>query len=257
MAMKYGGLKRYSLKWWLALPFSYRDIKKRLSPRDSMVHAQSYWFYGDLPRLHPQEVFPKAAHADYSVLNSGRRDPTTSTTLYELNCILMGLSHIGARKIVEVGTFDGNTTLNMAANVGEGGEVVTLDLPLEDQEPDLELKIDASLRNVTNRQIVGEQYLERPEKERITQVFGDSGKLDWSTLGGPFDMAFIDGCHAYEYVKSDTENALSVLRPGGLVMWHDYAEMEDVSRAVDEFRNRFDNICALQGTRLAIGFVKS
>lgn len=257
MGIKYGGLKRYSRKWWLALPFSLGDIWMRFSPKDPMVHAQSYWWFGALPRLHPQDVFPKAAAADYQILNSGRRDPTTSTTIYELNCILMGLSHVGAKKIVEVGTFDGNTTLNMAANVGEEGQVVTLDLPLEDQEPNLELKIDSALRNVTDRQIVGEQFLERPEKSRIKQVFGDSGKLNWSELGGPFDMAFIDGCHAYEYVKSDTENALSVVKPGGLIMWHDYAEMEDVSRAVDEFKGRFDHLCALQGTRIAIGFVKS
>ncbi len=257
MPMKYGGLRRFSLKWWLALPFSIGDIFKRLMPKDPMVHTQCCWWYGELPRLHPQEVFPEAAGADYRILNSGRRDPATSTTIYELNCILMGMSHIGAKRVVEVGTFDGNTTLNMAANVGDGGKVTTLDLPLEEAEPELELAIDPGLRNVTKRQVVGEQFLNRREKERIEQIFEDSGKVDWGTLGGPFDMAFIDGCHAYEYVKNDTENALSVVRPGGIVMWHDYAEMEDVSRAVDEFRGRFEQICALQGTRLAIGFVKS
>lgn len=257
MGIKYGGLRRYSLKWWMALPFSLGDIRRRCAPKDPMVHAQSYWWFGDLPRRHPQEVFPEAAKADYLILNSGRRDPTTSTTLFELNCILMGMIQIGAKRVVEVGTFDGNTTLNMAANVGDDGQIVTLDLPLDEEEPDLQFEIDSALRNVTDRQIVGEQFLERAEKSRIKQVFGDSGKLDWSTLGGPFDMAFIDGCHAYEYVKSDTKNALSVVRPGGLIMWHDYAEMEDVSRAVDEFAGHFEQLCSLQGTRIAIGFIKS
>ena len=256
MPIKYGGLKRFSLKWWLALPLSLGDISRRVLPKDPMVHGQCYWWFGDLPRCHPQEVFPGAREGEYRVLNAGYRDPTTSTTLFELNCILMAMAHMKAERIVEVGTFDGNTTLNMAANLGDGGRIVTLDLPLEDQEPDLELDIDESLRNVTDRRRVGEQFLERPEKERITQVFGDSGKLDWTELDGPFDIAFIDGCHAYEYVRSDTENALKVVRPGGLIMWHDYAEMEDVSRAVDEFRGRLDNMCALQGTRIALGFVK-
>jgi predicted O-methyltransferase YrrM len=256
MPKKYGGLRRFSLKWWLALPFSLGDIFLRFTPKDPMVHAQCYWWYGDLPRKHPQEVFPDAAFADIRMLNVGRRDPTTSTTLYELGCLLMGRAQADAEKIVEVGTFDGNTTLNLAANVGEEGLVVTLDLPLEEQEPELGLEIDSALRNVTDRQVVGEQFQNRPEKERIRQVFGDSARLDWKELPGPFDMAFIDGCHAYEYVKSDTANALKVLRPGGLVIWHDYAEMEDVSRAVDEFQDRFDDMCALQGTRLAVGWKK-
>ena len=73
---------------WLALPFSLGDIRRRFSPKDPMVHAQCYWWYGDLERRHPQEVFPESAAADYVVLNAGRRDPTTSTTIYEMNCIL-------------------------------------------------------------------------------------------------------------------------------------------------------------------------
>ncbi|MCA9321410.1 MAG: class I SAM-dependent methyltransferase [Planctomycetes bacterium] len=254
--MKYGGLKRFSCKWWLALPFSIGDIWKRLTPRDGMVHGMSYWWYGDLERRNVLEVFPGAAAKELDIKNPGRRDPTTSTTLFELSCILMGLHHAGAKRIVEVGTFDGNTTLNLAANAGEDGRVVTLDLPLEDQNPELALAVEGVERNVTDRRIVGEQFQGRPEATRITQVFGDSAKLDWSKLDGPFDMAFIDGCHAYEYVKKDTENALSVLKPGALVMWHDYAEMESVSRAVDEFRDRVDGICALQGTRIAMGYKK-
>jgi len=39
---------------------------------------------------------------------------------------------------------------------------------------------------------------------------------------GPFDLIFIDGSHYYEYVKSDTQNALGCLTAGGLVVWHDY-----------------------------------
>ena len=40
-------------------------------------------------------------------------------------------------------------------------------------------------------------------------------------------------------------------------MWHDYAEMESVSLAVDEFRGVFEDLVAIQGTRLATGRVKA
>ena len=34
---------------------------------------------------------------------------------------------------------------------------------------------------------------------------------------------FVDGAHAYSYVKSDTEKALRMIRPGGVIVWHDFS----------------------------------
>lgn len=247
---------RFSPKWWLTLPFTAQDIYQRLSPPDSAVADMSYWWYGTLERRAAEDLFPAAKHAELKIRNPGFRDPSTSITLHELNAILMGLLQTDARRVLEIGTFDGNTTLNMAANLPEDGQVVTIDLPVEgDTDYALELK-DSGLRNVTDRQRVGEQFLEDPLKARIQQVYGDSAKVDFDALGGPFDFAFIDGCHDYEYVKSDTENVLGVMRKGGIVMWHDYAFMESVSEAVDEFRWRVDELCAIQGSRLAMGVVR-
>jgi hypothetical protein len=65
-------------------------------------------------------------------------------------------------------------------------------------------------------------------------------------------MIFIDGNHYYDYVKSDSENALGCLRAGGLIVWHDYGMIEDVSRAVDELAGRV-GVLAIRGTSLAVG----
>lgn len=254
--MKYGGLRRFSLKWWLALPFSIGDIWKRMSPKDALAQGMCYWWFGELPRRHFQEIFKRSSEAAYSIVNSGRRDPTTSTTLFELNCILMAQAEVKAKRVLEIGTFNGNTTVNIAVNLPDDGQVVTCDLPVEGPA-DLAIAVAAGEKNVTDRRTVGQQYLEHPARSRVKQVFGDTAKLDFSTLGGPFDLAFIDGCHAYDYVKSDTEKVLKVMRQGGLVLWHDYAEMDSVSRAVDEFRSRFDDLVAIAGTRIAVGRVKS
>ena len=67
-------------------------------------------------------------------------------------------------------------------------------------------------------------------------------------------MAFIDGCHAYEYVRKDTENALRAVRKGGVVMWHDYGMIKEVSRAVDEFARQLD-VKVIRGTRIALAVV--
>jgi predicted O-methyltransferase YrrM len=161
--------------------------------------------------------------------------------------------------VLEIGTFDGNTSLNIALNLPEDGRVVTIDLPVSDEgEYAIDIE-DFSMRNVTDRSIVGHQFRNHPLEGKIIQIFGDSGVLDFGSLGGPFDVAFIDGCHAYEYVISDTRKVLEVMAPGGVVLWHDYAMFESVSRAVDEIKGTgvFEEIFAIQGTRLAVGTVKS
>ena len=254
--MKFRDTPRFTPKWFLTLPFTAQDIYKRLTPRDGAVQEMQYWFFGQLPRRPIESALPKAAEASFSVINAGKRQPGTSTTLFELSCILMGMKEVNAKKVLEIGTFNGNTTLNLANNLADQGQVVTIDLPVEG-DTSYALKIDgADLRNMTDRRVVGEQFKGHPLERNIQQVFGDSAKIDFRKLGGPFDFAFIDGCHDYAYVKSDTDNVLQVMRSGGVIMWHDYAMMEPVSRAVDEYRDRINDLCAIEGTRLAVGWVR-
>jgi predicted O-methyltransferase YrrM len=248
--------KRFTFRWWVGLPWVAGDIYRRLTPPDPAVGTMTYWWHGALPREPVERVFGNASVESLHILNPGRRDQDTSVTLFELSCILMAMRSVDARRVLEIGTFDGNTTLNIAANLPAGGEVTTIDLPIE-APSELALALEKPReRNITDRSILGEQFRGRQCPGRIRQVLGDSAKLDFAALGKGFDLAFIDGCHAYNYVKSDTEKVLSVMRPGGVILWHDYAMMESVSRAVDEFGGRFASLCALEGTRIAVGIVK-
>jgi predicted O-methyltransferase YrrM len=191
------------------------------------------------------------------IQNPTDRLPGTSVTLFEVNCILLALASIPARRALEIGTFDGNTSLNLAVNLPDDGSVITIDLPVS-EVPEYAIGIaEPSLRNVTERSIVGAQFRNHPAGKKIHQIFCDTGTLDFRSLGGSFDLAFIDGCHAYEYVVSDTRKVLEVMAPGGIVIWHDYAMMASVSRAVDEMQDTgvFNDIFAIEGTRLAVGVV--
>lgn len=70
---------------------------------------------------------------------------------------------------------------------------------------------------------VGRLVHERGYGHRLCQIYCDS--RDWDVSNYPkdfFDTVLIDGGHEPEVVASDTRKALSVLRPGGVVMWHDY-----------------------------------
>lgn len=66
-------------------------------------------------------------------------------------------------------------------------------------------------------------------------------------------MVFVDGSHAYDYVLSDTRAAMTIVDPGGLVVWHDYGIWEGVTNALDELeqRERF-GLRNIRGTSLVI-----
>ncbi len=53
----------------------------------------------------------------------------------------------------------------------------------------------------------------------------------------PVDFVWVDGNHAYEYVKSDLELYWPLIRAGGIMCGHDYTNNEtcQVHRAVNEF----------------------
>jgi predicted O-methyltransferase YrrM len=184
------------------------------------------------------------------------RKSGTSITVEEA-CHLGAIAKfIDARKALEIGTFDGNAALLLAANVGPSGSVVTVDLPpnfaLEDQQS---LVFAQGKLNLTPRDELARQIKGHDLALRIRQVYGDSAKLDWTTLGGPFNLIFIDGSHTEAYVRSDSENAVKHLAPGGIILWHDYGMIPAVSHVVDAFAKETSamKVYVLEGTRFAIG----
>jgi predicted O-methyltransferase YrrM len=104
---------------------------------------------------------------------------------------------------LEIGTYDGNTALVLATNVGADGTVVTVDLPPDFgvEKRDSLVYSDVEL-NLTPREQLARQYQGHRLSSRIRQVYGDSAQIDWNALGGPFDLVFIDGCHSEPYVEA-------------------------------------------------------
>jgi predicted O-methyltransferase YrrM len=207
--------------------------------------------FGSAPRVALVDAFPGIASLDVSILRAFDRSLDTSLSPHEA----LALAAIGKftrpRRILEIGTFDGNTTLNLAANSPPDAVITTVDLP-PDWTGTLTYQVPGLLENFTGPASATAQFRNTGYAAKIRQVYGDSAAIDWTILGGPFDLIFIDGSHYYEYVKSDTQNALGCLTPGGLVVWHDYGMIEDVSRAVDEVASAM-RVFAIRGTRLAVG----
>ena len=76
---------------------------------------------------------------------------------------------------------------------------------------------------------IGRYYLERGLGHRVCQIYSDSREWDTSNYPeGFFDTCLIDGGHQEEVVANDTRKALSLVRRGGLIMWHDFCPVPDV-----------------------------
>ncbi len=209
--------------------------------------------FGTAPRVALTDAFPGIHSIDVSILRAFDRPVDISLSPQEIMTLAAIARFTSPRRILEIGTFDGGTTLNLAVNTPPDTLITTVDLP-PDWTGHLAHRVPESLVNFTGDASVGAQFQNTRHAAKITQVYGDSAAIDWSDLGGPFDMIFIDGNHYYDYVKSDTENALGCLKAGGLVVWHDYGMIEDVSRAVDDIASKV-RVLALRGTRLAVGWL--
>lgn len=78
---------------------------------------------------------------------------------------------------------------------------------------------------------IGWMYRRKGLGHRVCQILCDSRNWDISSYPAHFfDSVFIDGGHQTDVVMSDTRKALSVLRPGGMVIWHDFCPVPAVRR---------------------------
>jgi predicted O-methyltransferase YrrM len=231
-----------------------RFFSRMLLPVDPHVLQCHSWIWGRLPRLELSQVMPGIESVSIEILEAYNRALGTTLDIEEVASLLAIVKFSGAKKILEIGTFDGGTALNLAANTSSDAHIVTIDLP-PTWNGDFSLSTPKNYQNVTDRMKVGRRFLNTPHEKKIEQVFGDSATIDWSKLPGPFDVVFIDGCHSYDYVAKDTQNALKYARMGGgLIIWHDYGYFKDVSDVVDEISTKI-KVRAIAGTRLAVGFV--
>jgi predicted O-methyltransferase YrrM len=235
---------------------AFRYFKKNifLFPKDPESLRVGHWNYGKIPVRPVTSIFPGIENMNITILRAFDRITDTSLDILEIFTLCAITKFSCAKNILEIGTYDGNTALNLAANSPDDSLVTTIDLPL-DWNGQFEYKVPTSYLNVTKRDMVGLQFKNTEHVKKIKQVFGDSAKLGWNELPNPFDIIFIDGCHYYEYVKKDTQNAIRYLKSGGLIIWHDYGYLKDVSKVVDETADKI-KVEAIQGTRLAVGFTK-
>jgi predicted O-methyltransferase YrrM len=158
-----------------------------------------------------------------------------------------------ARVMFEFGTCTGKTAYLWARNQPDGGTVTTLTLPpeLADQVRGAAGDDPAALSYARQESRFSRfLYSGTTVEGRIVQLLGDSKEFDEQPFVSQCDVVFVDGSHAYSYVASDSAKALAMVRPGGLVLWHDYSpECPGVFRALNELARRLP-LAHVEGTTL-------
>lgn len=135
------------------------------------------------------------------------------------------LARLAAGKMVlEVGTYKGFGAVLMAQ---AGATVWAVDWHRGDADLGPRDTLCAWWTNVRRHHV----------EDQVVGLVGRSARVMGGLRHDWFDLAFIDGYHAYEAVRDDIESALPLVRAGGVLVFHDYSTTwPGVRRAVDEFR---------------------
>lgn len=162
----------------------------------------------------------------------------------ELETLVHLFRSVGATSAVEFGVNEGRTAKALLEYV-----------------PTLEhyVGIDVIPGYVTSKKVQRNEVPTRPgwQAENMNGfrlIISANGSLDLKAGDLPqCDAAFIDGDHGREAVMHDTALARACVRPGGIIVWHDYHDLGtvDVRECLHELRDAGADIKHVAGTWLA------
>ncbi len=237
-----------------------RSLQLIGSPRLLVDISSTLLFYyktltgrGRLEQENPDRVIGGSSKHEIRMDTDGffwGSDPSYAKDIVTLSYVTRALK---PKRIFEIGTLDGYTALHFAMNSDIETTVYTLDLPKDGSvKPSLKSTLVDVDHQVSHAQKARYRFEGTEFETQIHCLFGDSATFDYSRYYLDIDLFFIDGAHSYEYVKSDTLNALKCVRKGGVIFWHDYGRMgvNGVSKWLHEL-GRSKKVYSVPGSSLA------
>lgn len=197
---------------------------------------------GGPPKRNVEEVITGLNNRHCKLLHL--RPSVYSLSWEELCTVSQLVATLAPARIFEFGTFDGRTTIHLALNAPEHALVYSIDT----QSGEFDFATDS---NFHSRCRVGHFTLGTDAGKKVRMLTGDSKEYDFACFMNTMDFVFIDADHSYEGVISDSRVAFDLVRPGGMIVWHDYLVIDDVSKAIIEI-NTTKSLVNLRGTSLVI-----
>jgi hypothetical protein len=199
-----------------------------------------------VPRAEVGEIAP--GPTDVSLIDL--EQVNGNTTLLEQLLVLSIAKRRQCKRIFEFGTFDGKTSANLSMNLPDA-QIYTIDLSAG-QLGKVALPVGKCDLPFILKARTGDKL---GSSAKVIQLYGDTARFDFSSWYGTCDLVFVDACHEYEYVLNDSEIALKLLAPGGIVLWHDYGNWLGVTNALNDLYRRdgrFRNLRHIVATTLCL-----
>lgn len=137
----------------------------------------------------------------------------------ELECIVALMRTVKPRAVLETGVNTGRTAKVILANVPGIGSYVGVDV----------LPGYVTAKEVQRKEVPEDAGVLVKNDKRVLLLIQKHGSHDLSPEDiGPIDAAFIDGDHSLRGVFQDTWLAVSNIRPGGIIIWHDFHDLGTV-----------------------------
>jgi predicted O-methyltransferase YrrM len=206
-----------------------------------------------IPTVNLNKIFPEELEKG-SITIENFLGHWGNVSIEELCKMCLITKFLKPEKVLEIGTYNGMTTLQLALNAPQA-TVYTLDLP-EEIASNLEMSALDTLISKHFKERFGTaigSYFKDRKDVNIVQLLGDSATYDYSTLGGKIDLIFIDAAHDYQNKKVDTENAFRLVSKGGVILWHNYNDVTcpDVTKYLADISGDH-KIFHLRNTSLAV-----
>lgn len=153
---------------------------------------------------------------------------------------------LAPKKIIEIGSFYGGTLwFWLNENNLDLEEIMCIDLPVPSNDSRYQEMIRCrslwkSWIDKYNKKIGYPQSGD--SKVNLHDIQGNSQGIGLSASKAVFpkrdvDMLYVDGDHTYKGVKADYDNYHQLVRPGGIIVFHDVAGLADVKRFWDEVKH--------------------
>ena len=157
-----------------------------------------------------------------------------STPLVDVFIVLKAALGFRSRRILELGSYRGETARLLAENTGDDVGICTVNV--DERHGAAYRGLDAARKIIRKTGRISPALFQPDEK---------------------YDLIFVDADHDFASVMNDTAVAFRVLAPNGVILWHDYRQDAyfhghcGVPEALNEFANRHA-VYAIRGTMLAI-----